>query len=242
MVIANQVSGSPTLSHEISILMFKQIVFTVYLAAQTLGWKHGLGQHEARLTPEDRSIALMVSNNKFLATVIVRAKMAKWWLVCFLLYIICVCFFKVSVSLFLLRIAVDRPHVWMLRMMALWICVCGTAYLFMAIFQCQPPYIWWTESPRAPGKCWDDKVVLGMDILASIFNCTADWALVILPIFVLKSLQMERRTKIMVGCLLSFAAVGSTATFIRIFFLPRLLQGDDFLCRLSGSKISFPDL
>lgn len=105
----------------------------------------------------------------------------------------------------------------------------------MVMFQCQPPSTWWLESPRTPGKCWNDKIVLGMDLTASIINCGGDWVLGILPIFVVKSLNMRRRTKILVGCLLSFAAVGSTATLIRVFFLSRLLRGDDFLCKFETS-------
>ncbi|KAK6088456.1 integral membrane protein [Seiridium cupressi] len=97
------------------------------------------------------------------------------------------------------------------------------------MFGVYPPSTWWLEGPRTQGKCWDDKIVLGMDIAASIINCFGDWVLGILPIFIVKSLNMRRRTKILVGCLLSFAAVGSAATFVRIFYLPNLLHGDDFL-------------
>ncbi|KAI4601143.1 hypothetical protein KJ359_012330 [Pestalotiopsis sp. 9143b] len=195
------------------------VVFTVYLAAQIQGWKHGLGHHEVELTPEDRSAALM------------------WWWICFLLYIVCVCLFKIAVGLFLLRVAVATLHVWILRIIMVGVCICGTGYFFMAMFQCHPPRTWWLESPRAPGKCWEDKIVLGMDLAASIINCGGDWVLGILPIFMVKSLNMQRRTKILVGCLLSFAAVGSTATFIRIFFLPKLLDGNDFL--YSSAEVAY---
>lgn len=129
-----------------------------------------------------------------------------------------------------MRVAVVTLHIWILRIIMVGVCICGTGYFFMAIFQCHPPSAWWTDSPRAPDKCWEDRIVLGMDLAASIINCGGDWVLGILPIFMVKSLNMRRRTKILVACLLSFAAVGSTATFIRIFFLPKLLDGKDFLC------------
>ncbi|KAH8199262.1 hypothetical protein TruAng_006602 [Truncatella angustata] len=185
--------------------------FTAYLAAQIEGWRHGLGHHESQLTSSDRSIALM------------------WWYVCFLLYIVNVCLFKIAVGLFLQRIAVEKFHIWTLRLIMVGVPVCGTAYFFMCMFQCHPPSAWWLDSPRALGKCWDDKIVFGMDLAASIVNCSGDWVLGILPIFMVKSLQMQRRSKVLVGCLLSFAAVGSTATVIRIFYLKGLLRGDDFL-------------
>ncbi|ETS75840.1 hypothetical protein PFICI_12784 [Pestalotiopsis fici W106-1] len=195
------------------------VVFTVYLAAQIQGWRHGLGQHESQLSPENRSAALM------------------WWWICFLLYIVCVCLFKIAVGLFLMRVAVVTLHIWILRIIMFGVCTCGTGYFFMAIFQCHPPSTWWTDSPRAPDKCWEDRIVLGMDLAASIINCGGDWVLGVLPIFMVKSLNMRRRTKILVACLLSFAAVGSTATFVRIFFLPKLLDGEDFL--YSSAEVAY---
>lgn len=140
------------------------------------------------------------------------------------------CLFKIAVGLFLQRVAVNTIHIWILRLVMVGVCTCGTAYVFMAAFQCQPSSVWWLEGPRTPGKCWDDRIVFGMDIAASIINCFGDWTLGILPIFMVKGLNMRWRTKVLVTCLLSFAAVGSTATFIRIFFLRGLLRGDDFLC------------
>ncbi|KAH8681758.1 hypothetical protein BX600DRAFT_544266 [Xylariales sp. PMI_506] len=187
------------------------VVFTVYLVAQIKGWLHGLGKHESELTSEDRSAALM------------------WWFICYLLYIVCVCLFKVSVGLFLMRVAIKPLHIWVLRLFTWGTVVIGTTYFFLVLFQCNPPSTFWEVSPRAPDKCWSDPKVLGLDITAAIINCTADWVFGILPIFIVRRLNMPTRTKYLVMALLGFAAVGSIATFVRMFFLPNLLDGDDFL-------------
>jgi hypothetical protein len=110
----------------------------------------------------------------------------------------------------------------------------------MVIFQCQPPATYWRESPRTPGKCWDDKVVLGMDMTASLINCIGDWTFGILPLFVVRGLNMRKRTRLLVMCLLSFAAIGSIATVVRMFYLPKLLTGDDYLCKIFHSLSTAP--
>jgi hypothetical protein len=71
-----------------------------------------------------------------------------------------------------------------------------------------------------------------MDIIASVINCGGDWVFGILPLFVVRSLNMPHRTRLLVMSLLGFAAIGSIATVVRLFYLPKLLDGDDFLCKV----------
>lgn len=158
------------------------------------------------------------------------ANALQWWWVCLPLYILCASLAKVSAGLFLVRMAVNPVHVKILRVFIVGTCLCGAIYFFVVMFQCNPPTVWWKESPRAPGKCWSDPVVLGVDLSGSIFNCFGDWAFGILPLFVAWSRNTQGRANVALGCLLSFAAIGSLVALIRIFFLPRLLSGDDFLC------------
>ncbi|KAK9413658.1 putative Integral membrane protein [Seiridium unicorne] len=175
-------------------LILNLIAFTGFLASQFQGWRHGLGKHESQLSPEDRRAAYM------------------WFLISFLLYTVSVCLFKIALGLFLLRVVARPLHIQILRSIIIGSFVVGISYFCLVLFQCKPASTWWLEGPRTPGKCWDDKVVLGMDIAASITNCMADWALGVLPIFVVKSLNIQRRT-----------------TFIRTFYIPRLVQNTDFL-------------
>jgi hypothetical protein len=131
----------------------------------------------------------------------------KWWFICELLYIFCTCILKLSVGFFLLRVAINPVHIWILRVLMVGTVAFGTTYLFMVSFQCVPIRSYWDISPRAKGKCWNDQIVLGLTYVASIINCAADWVIGILPIFIVWSLRMPPKTKILVACILGFAAM-----------------------------------
>ncbi|KAK8867302.1 hypothetical protein PGQ11_005880 [Apiospora arundinis] len=192
-------------------LVILQLVYTVYLISQLLGWQHGTGQHKSALSEANNSQALM------------------FWFICELLYIACTCLLKISAGHFLLRLAVDARHVWVLRALMLSTAAFGTAYFFMVLFQCEPPSVFWESSPRSPGQCWSDGVVLALTYAASAVNCLADWSFGLMPILVVRTLHMPRGTKVLVGCLMSFAAIASIATIVRMVYIPTLLDGDDFL-------------
>lgn len=101
-------------------------------------------------------------------------------------------------------------HIWLLRGLILATALLGGGYFFMVLFQCGPtPSIFWEDTPRtAPGdKCWSDKVVLGLTYAASAVNCLADWAFGLMPVLVVRTLNMPRGARILVACLMSFAAV-----------------------------------
>ncbi|KAK8119674.1 uncharacterized protein PG998_004300 [Apiospora kogelbergensis] len=183
----------------------------VLVILQLLGWQHGTGRRESRLSEANKSKALM------------------FWFICELLYIVCTCLLKLAAGQFLLRLAVDARHVWALRALMLSTALFGTAYFVMVLFQCQPPSVFWTASPRAPGRCWGDTVVLALTYAASAVNCLADWCFGLMPVLVVRTLHMPRGTKVLVACLMSFAAIASIATMVRMAYIPTLINGEDFL-------------
>lgn len=80
----------------------------------------------------------------------------------------------------------------------------GIIYLFLTIFQCQPISGWWTIPKQG---CFKPNVVLGTMYTASIVNAVGDWTFGLLPIFIVRELNMSLRTKIAVSCILGFAAM-----------------------------------
>ncbi|KAK8129080.1 hypothetical protein PG984_010188, partial [Apiospora sp. TS-2023a] len=196
-------------------LVILQWVYTAYLVSQLVAWRHGTGQHKSALSEADNSRALML------------------YFICELLYVVCTCLLKIATGHFLLRLAADARHIWLLRGLMLSTALLGGAHFFMVLFQCgvQAPETFWEESPRAdPGhKCWSDGVVLGLTYAASATNCLADWAFGLMPVLVVRTLNMPRGARILVAGLMSFAAVASIATIVRMVYIPTLLNGDDFL-------------
>ncbi|KAK2007261.1 hypothetical protein LZ32DRAFT_632413 [Colletotrichum eremochloae] len=187
------------------------LIYTVYLIIQIQGARYGTGRHRIDLSPEDNRNALLC------------------WYICELLYIISTCLLKISVGYFLLRVSVRRAHIWTLRLLMLVTVLFGATYFFMFLLQCGPISTFWEQSPRVADKCFNNNVILAMTYTASIINCLADWAFGILPLFILWSLSLPKQTRLLAFSILSFAAIGSIATIIRLVYIPTLLDGDDFL-------------
>ncbi|KAH8911740.1 hypothetical protein BR93DRAFT_12679 [Coniochaeta sp. PMI_546] len=193
------------------LMLVTWLLFMSYLTTQLLGVRFGTGRHRADLDADNNSRALM------------------WWLACELFYISCTSVLKISVGFFLLRIAVNPKHIWTLRILLVSTAVFGLAYFFMVVFQCSPVSSFWEQNPRAEGHCIPEKALMTMTYTASCLNCVADWTFGILPAFIVWSLTMSLKNKILVAAILSFAAVGSSATIFRSTVLWTLMDGDDFL-------------
>lgn len=198
-------------------MVFAQLLFTAYLIAQLGGIAHGTGQHLIDLTPADATTAL------------------KFWYFCELFYCCATTVLKVSIGLFLLRVATNRVHIWIVRGVMISAGVFGFAFLFVLVFQCWPISDWWSLDINEK-HCIKPDIVVGLTYAVSGLNVIADWTLGILPAFMVKNLQMSVRQKRLVAIILSFAAIGSSATIVRLPYVGSLSQSfdgseGDFLCK-----------
>ncbi|EXF73530.1 hypothetical protein CFIO01_02822 [Colletotrichum fioriniae PJ7] len=193
------------------ITVFLLIIFTGYLVLQIYGGTHGIGRRDTEITAGEK-----------------RAMMLLWWIL-ELLNVVSTCLLKISVGYFLLRVALDRPHIWIIRALMVGTVVFGTAYLFMVAFQCRPVPTYWEEGPRTPEKCWASRVIYIMTIAATVINTSADFIFGALPWFIVRSMNLPIGTKIVVVCIMGLAAVA--------FYIPTLLDGEDFLYETSNFAI-----
>ncbi|KAK1516935.1 uncharacterized protein CCOS01_12484 [Colletotrichum costaricense] len=183
------------------------------------GGTHGIGRRDSEITAGEKRTMLLL-----------------WWIL-ELLNVVSTCLLKISVGYFLLRVALDRPHIWIIRALMVGTVVFGTTYLFMVAFQCRPVPTYWEDGPRTPEKCWPSRVIYIMTIAATVINTSADFVFGALPWFIVRSMNLPIGTKIVVVCILGLAAVGSTATIVRAFYIPTLLDGEDFLYGTSNFAI-----
>ena len=155
-----------------------------------------------------------------------------WWL-CELFYIPATIFLKLSVGVFLHRIALNRWHIWIVRLMMVFSGLFGSIYLFLAIFQCRPIKAWWIRkhSPLSKeyGTCFSNDIVVGVTFASSALNSIADWTFGLLPFFIVKDLHMPKRSKKLVAGILAFANIACIATIVRMPFIMDLYRDDDFL-------------
>ncbi|KAH8704334.1 hypothetical protein GQ44DRAFT_732482 [Phaeosphaeriaceae sp. PMI808] len=103
---------------------------------------------------------------------------------------------------------------------------------------CKPISFWWDLDPNHTGTCLSAALVTNFTYVVSTLNSLADWTFGTLPIFIVKNLQMKKRMKIVVASVIAFAAIGSTATIIRLPYSSSLKEyKGDFLYRTTGFAI-----
>lgn len=163
--------------------------FTCYLGCQLGGAFHGTGQHRENLTDENAQTAL------------------KYWFFCEVFYTITTSIFKIAIGLFLLRITIVPIHIWIIRTIMAVSVVVGLAFTILVIFQCKPVSYWWDLDPTHTGTCLSASMIMSFTYVVSALNSVADWTFGILPIFVVKDLQMKRRAKIIISGVIGLAAM-----------------------------------
>ncbi|KAK3680211.1 hypothetical protein LTR78_000589 [Recurvomyces mirabilis] len=204
-------------------MMITQLFFSIYLACQIGGAVYGTGQHLEDLEPSRAERALSF-----------------WW-ACEYFYALATVMMKVSIGFFLLRVAVNKVHVWIIRLTMLLTAVFGGAFAVVLIFQCWPIHAFWTLNPD-DGHCVNAEVLSALTYTISAFNVLADWIFALLPGFVVKDLQMPLRRKISVAVIMALAAVASTATIVRLPYISSLKESSlgwngDFLYDTVGVAI-----
>lgn len=117
-------------------------------------------------------------------------------------------------------------HIWIIRAIMLFAAVFGGAFFFVIVFQCWPISNWWDLDPSHK-HCINPSVVIALTYGVSALNVVADWTLGLLPIFIVKDLQMSSRQKRLVAVILSIAAIGSTATIVRLPYIGSLKESFD---------------
>lgn len=80
----------------------------------------GTGRHRWELDDHHAKIALL------------------FWYLCELLYVIATCLLKISLGIFYLRVAMQRWHVRVIKMLMAGTVFFGGCYFFMVMFQCIP--------------------------------------------------------------------------------------------------------
>jgi hypothetical protein len=141
-------------------------------------------------------------------------------------YVACTTVFKASICVFIGRVCMNRAHSYIIYGTLSTVVVFSLAYLFIIIFQCSPSSYFWTQYTGGTGECLDGRVIQYASYVHSVLSAIADWTLGIVPIFIVRSLTVTLRTKIVVAMILALGAVGSTATIIRIPFLKQLALND----------------
>jgi hypothetical protein len=81
----------------------------------------------------------------------------------------------------------------------------GLVFMLVLLLQCNPISYFWDKDQQ--GHCISWTVIIAMSWLWSIFAAMCDFTVGILPIFLVKDLQIDRRTKFAVVGILGVACM-----------------------------------
>ncbi|KAK0367529.1 integral membrane protein [Colletotrichum limetticola] len=73
-------------------------------------------------------------------------------------------------------------------------------YLFIVVFQCNPPNYYWAKFEGLQGSCRPAHLVPNATVAHSVIAALSDWVISILPMSILWQLQMKLEKKIRLLC------------------------------------------
>ncbi|KAE8150638.1 hypothetical protein BDV25DRAFT_139637 [Aspergillus avenaceus] len=187
--------------------------FAMFSGCMIGGSIYGTGKHLTQLTDHQRTTAM------------------EYWFLCDVGYCISSILCKISVGIFLLRVTVHPVHRIAIYVVTALAVIFGLMFWILLLAQCTPvSYFWMRLSTTHPvsGSCINMTVVIAALYIFSAMSAIFDLTVGILPIFLVRNLQMRRDVKAAVASLLGMACIASVAVLVRMAYV-ETLRNPDFL-------------
>ncbi|KAM0284649.1 hypothetical protein ACHAQH_001802 [Verticillium albo-atrum] len=185
------------------------VFFALFVTCVLMGIKYGTGRHHWDLDDADQEKAMMY-----------------WWF-CYLWYCLGMIASKISIGYFLLRITVRRLDIWIIYSVMSITVLTGAVFFFVTLFQCNPVSFFWAKS-NPNGTCVNVEVIIALTYLYSACSVICDFTFAILPVFLIMSLSMDRKTRLALVPIVMMACVASSAVVVRFPFV-KDFKNPDFL-------------
>ncbi|PNH44913.1 hypothetical protein VD0004_g2861 [Verticillium dahliae] len=190
-------------------MVVAMVFFALFVTSVVLGVKYGTGRHHWDLEPADEQKAMQV-----------------WWF-CYLWYCLCMIASKISIGYFLLRITVRKLDIWIIYSVMSITVLVGALFFFATLFQCNPVSFFWDRS-LANGTCINIEVIIALTYFYSACSVICDFTFAILPVFLIMSLRMDRKTRLALVPIVTMACVASSAVVVRFAYV-KDFKNPDFL-------------
>ncbi|KAG6318804.1 hypothetical protein E4U22_005084 [Claviceps purpurea] len=201
------------------LMLIAQAIFTVTCSIQFVGVQSGVGRHNASFTNEDDLVAAIM-----------------WQALGVAIYILNMMFIKLSIGVFLLRIATQKAYIWAIRIVLVIITLWSIGLFIWNLFQCTPIEKQW-DFRITDGQCAGAGEVLTAAYALSVMTIVTDWFFALIPIPMLWGVKMSTQAKTTVILILSLGIFASVATLIRFRFLTSIERTDDILFRATNASI-----
>ncbi|KAJ6012693.1 hypothetical protein N7522_003048 [Penicillium canescens] len=134
---------------------------------------------------------------------------------------------KVSIGLFLLRFAPQKGYkifIWVvIVLMTLYTAIC----FLTLMFECKDIRTNWDKN--VVSECFSSRQLLILSYTNTALNILTDLIFAFLPILMLRHLQVNRRVKASLVCILGLGIFACAAAFVKISILPNYGRNGDFL-------------
>ncbi|KAG5917820.1 hypothetical protein E4U61_002399 [Claviceps capensis] len=201
------------------LMLIAQAIFTVACSIQFEGVQSGVGRHNASFTNEDDLVAAIM-----------------WQALGVAIYILNMMFVKLSIGVFLLRIATQKSYIWAIRIVLVIITLWSIGLFIWNLLQCTPIEKQW-DFRITDGQCAGAGEVLMAAYALSVMTIVTDWFFALIPIPMLWGVKMSTQAKTTVILILSLGIFASVATLIRFRFLTSIERTDDILFRATNASI-----
>ncbi|KAF1954706.1 hypothetical protein CC80DRAFT_536536 [Byssothecium circinans] len=136
-------------------------------------------------------------------------------------YVLTTTVLKISLGLFFLRLLTKPWQRQLFKTILTISAVYGFFYFCTQIFVCGNPARL-GDSLLGSKRCLPPGFTLATGYLYGVINVIADWIFTLIPICILLESDMNRASKISVGIVMAFAAIGSISSIMRMVYLKGL--------------------
>ncbi|OSS51454.1 hypothetical protein B5807_04023 [Epicoccum nigrum] len=185
-------------------MLFAQLMHTLNSTCAIGGALTGTGRLMKDLTPGSMMMAL------------------RFWWVCYFAYCLSMIGAKISVGLSLLRYTPITQKLFrcITHVVIYTSVVMGMIYGLLAMFQCSPVDYFWTRALGAKGTCISMDIIIAFTYAMSAIFAICDFSFALLPVFLIKGLNMSRNQKFALIPILSMACIASSAVLVRLAYVP----------------------
>jgi hypothetical protein len=126
-------------------------------------------------------------------------------------------FVKLSIAIFLLRIAVQKRYTWTLKISIAILVIWSLATFFVELFQCAPVQAQW-DFRIQNARCAGPETFVDAAFSFSVLTVLTDWFYAIIPIPMIWSIQMSMEKKMAVAFVLSLGVLYVSGEFRPLLF------------------------
>ncbi|KAF2490288.1 hypothetical protein BU16DRAFT_566320 [Lophium mytilinum] len=194
------------------------VLFALTIAMSTVAAYHGVGVHNYGASAAEMRDGVMYFS---------------FWQIFFITSTVPI---KASICISLLRITTNKLFkmiLWTLIALSIIAAIISNVGVWSS---CRPMAFTWDKTIKG-GKCSSINVIIALTYLVSGTNILTDWTCAVLPAFILYDIQMRTKLKISIVLVLGMGAVASTATLIRLKFIPNYRNANDYLYGLADLVI-----